>query len=137
MGILTSLLALVVVFGLLAWVLTIYWRRVVDAAITQHFREAEAISNGWPPRHWIIEINRKIALRRTMGPLVRQITGSEFATWKIDRLHRFFVQSPFFEDATARDELLSQLRETRERWATMTWEAISHERFEECDRAAG
>lgn len=42
----------------------------------------------------------------------------------IDRLIQFFEKSPFFENAEARELLLRQLKETRQRWSTMTWEEI-------------
>jgi hypothetical protein len=121
------ILVVVIAFALVAIFITIYTRRVVDSALTDPFRAAESITNGNFPKKWYMQINRRLALKRVIPALTPEASGTEQALQKIDRLIRFFVKSPFFENAEARELLLTQLKETRQRWAKMTWEEIGKE----------
>ncbi len=119
-----SLLFLAVVFALIAYLLTVYMRRVTDAALTDKFRAAETIVAGRIPDQWVAQINRRIALRGVTRLFRRNVTRTELALDKIDKLYRFYENSPFFENEEVRKLLLAQLRETRERWAKMRWEEL-------------
>lgn len=55
------------------------------------------------------------------------VTGIELALDKLDKLYRFFENSPFYENAEAREQLLKQLQEARGRWEKMTWEELVSE----------
>jgi hypothetical protein len=72
----------------------------------------------------VVQINRRLAFPRVLR---RDISGTELALDKIDKLYRFYEKSPFFENEKARELLLEQLQETRERWAKMTWEELMSE----------
>ncbi len=121
------LLAAVIAFALVAAFIAFYIRRVADLAITDQFRAAESIANGKFPEKWYVQINRRLARNRIFLPFIPETIGMEQALQNIDRLTRFFEKSPFFENAQARELLLSQLREARQRWVAMTWEDISTE----------
>jgi hypothetical protein len=131
MGLLTYLLFLVLVFALLAYILAIYMRRVMDSTLTDKFRAAEAISAGRIPRTWVAKIDRRMALRPAIYPWLRKRTGTELAIAKLDGLYPFFERIPYYENAEARDVLLTRLKETRARWATMTWDALRLESNED------
>ena len=125
MGLVASALSLGVAFAIIAGLLAVYMRRVADIALTDQFRAAETIVNGRIPEQWVAQINRRIARRGIMRLFLRDVTGIELALAKIDKLYRFYENSPFFEDAKARELLLSQLQETRKRWgAQVTWEEL-------------
>jgi hypothetical protein len=121
------LLAAVIAFALVAAFIAFYIRRVADLAITDQFRAAESIANGEFPEKWYAQINRRLGRIRVFLPFIPETKGMEQALQNIDRLTRFFENSPFFENAQARELLLSQLREARQRWVAMTWEDISKE----------
>jgi hypothetical protein len=72
----------------------------------------------------VAQINRRLTSLRFLR---RVASGTELALDKIDKLYRFYEKSPFFENEKTRDLLLSQLQETRERWAKMTWEKLVSE----------
>lgn len=124
MVLVASVLFLAVAFAIIARLLTVYMRWVADGALTDQFRAAETIVNGRIPDQWVVQINRRIAWRRRMRLLRRDVSGTELALAKIDKLYRFYENSPFFENEEARELLLIQLRETRERWAKITWEEL-------------
>ena len=121
------LLAAVIAFAMVAAFIAFYIRRVADIAITDHFRAAESIANGKFPEKWYVQINRRLGQSRVLPSFIPAATGIEQALQNIDRLSRFFEESPFFENAQARELLLTQLRETRRRWEDMTWQDISKE----------
>jgi hypothetical protein len=102
-------------------------RRVADVALTDQFRAAETIVDGRIPDKWVLQINRRIAWESKLPLFRRGVSGTELALAKLDQLYRFYENSPFFENAEARELLLTELRETRGRWAKMTWEELVSE----------
>jgi hypothetical protein len=108
-------------FAIVVGLIIVYVRRVAGVALTDEFRAAETIVDGRLPSKWAAQINRRLALTRLLR---RNVTGTELALDKIDKLVRFYAKSPFFEDERARKLLLARLQETRERWAKMTWEEL-------------
>jgi hypothetical protein len=104
--------------------LVVYTRRVTNVALTDQFRAGETIVDGRIPDQWVAQINRRLAFPRFLR---RDVSGTEWALDKIDKLYRFYEKSPFFENEKTRQLLLEQLRETRERWAKMTWEELVSE----------
>jgi len=122
-----SALFFALAFALIARLLAAYMRRVADLTLTDQFRAAETIVNGRIPGKWVVQINRRLAIKDRM-PLFRpHVSGTELALAKIDKLYRFYENSPFYENAEARELLLTELRETRGRWAKMTWEELVSE----------
>ena len=121
------LLVFVIAFVLVIIFIVVYTRRVADLALTDLFLAAESITNGNFPKKWHRQINRSLRLKRVIPALTPEPSGTGQALQKIDRLIRFFEKSPFFENAEARELLLTQLKENRQRWANMTWEEISRE----------
>jgi hypothetical protein len=121
------LLVLVIAFALVIFSITVYTRRVADSALTDQFRAAESIAKGGFPEKWLRQINRQLAIQRWLPNLITEVSGTGQSLSKIDRLIRFFEKSPFFENGEARDLLLAQLKETRQRWSRMTWEEIENE----------
>jgi hypothetical protein len=119
-----SILVLAVAFTVVTLLLTLYMRGVADVVLTDQFRAAETIVDGRIPDQWVAQINRRLASPRFLR---RDISGTELALDKIDKLYRFYENSPFFENEKTRDLLLEQLQETRERWAKMTWEELVSE----------
>jgi hypothetical protein len=73
----------------------------------------------------VVQIDRRLAFNRLTSIFQREPSGTELTFVRIDKLIRFFENSQFFESEDARDLLLSQLQETRERWFNMTWEELS------------
>lgn len=124
MGFVVSILFLATAFAVVTLLLTLYMRRVADVALTDQFRAGETIVDGRIPDQWVVQINRRLAFPRVLR---RDISGTELALDKIDKLYRFYEKSPFFENEKARELLLEQLQETRERWAKMTWEELMSE----------
>jgi len=102
-------------FAIITGLLVIYTRRVADLTLTDKFRAAEAIVNGRMPAQWVVQINRRMAWRGVMRLFGRDVSGTELALAKIDKLFRFYENSPFYENAEARELLLTELRETS--WA--------------------
>jgi hypothetical protein len=131
MPLLTFVLSVAAVFAIIVGFLIAYTRRVADVALTDQFRAGETIVNGRIPDQWVAQINRRLASPRFLR---RDVSGTELALDKIDKLYRFYEQSPFFENEKTRDLLLEQLRETRERWAKMTWEELVSEYSAAFDR---
>ena len=121
------LLILVIAFALVVFSITVYTRRVADSALTDQFRAAESITNGRFPEKWLKQINRRLAIQRLLPFQKFKASETGQSLRKINRLIQFFEKSPFFENAEARDLLLSQLKETRQRWSAMTWEQIESE----------
>ena len=118
------LLAAAIAFALVIIFIVTYMRRVADYAITDQFRAAESITNGRFPKKWAMQIDRRLAFMTIIPGKTPRASGTEQALQKLERLIRFFEKSPFFENAQARELLLTQLKETRQRWAEMTWEEI-------------
>jgi hypothetical protein len=75
----------------------------------------------------VAQINRRIAWESRLPLFRRGVSGTELLLAKIDKLYRFYENSPFFENEKTRDLLLEQLQETRRRWAKMTWEELVSE----------
>jgi hypothetical protein len=125
MNIAGSFLFWIVAFTIIAILITKYLRWVTDVALSDYFREAETILEDRIPDKWVVQINRRLAMNWLTSIFRQNLTGTELALQKIDRLFRFFENSQFFESEDARELLLSQLQETRERWSQMTWEELS------------
>jgi hypothetical protein len=121
------LLVVVLAFVLVVSLIIVFTRWVADTALTDPFRAAECITNGSFPENWAKQINRRLALRQVIPAYTARTSGAEQAVQKIDGLIQFFLKSPFFENAETRELLLSQLKETRQRWTQMTWEEIVKE----------
>ena len=124
MGFGTFIIILIVAFVVVMRFLVTYLRQVTDRALTTHFRAAEAISDGSIPDHWVVQINRQISRNRVLGRFRSKKSHTELAVEKIDKLYRFFENSPFYENDEARETLLQQLQQTRTRWAQATWEEL-------------
>jgi hypothetical protein len=122
-----SALFFALAFALIARLLAAYMRRVTDLTLTDQFRAAETIVNGRVPDHWVLQIKRRIAWESRLPFFRRDVSGTELLLAKIDKLYRFYENSPFYENAEARELLLTELRETRGRWAKMTWEGLISE----------
>jgi hypothetical protein len=122
-----SALFFALAFALIARLLAAYMRRVADLTLTDQFRAAETIVNGRVPDKWVVQINRRIAWESKLPLFRRGVSGTELLLAKIDKLYRFYENSPFYENAEARELLLTELRETRGRWAKMTWEELVSE----------
>ncbi len=121
---LTDLLVIALVFVVVAIFLAAYTRRVADVLLTEHFRAAEAISEGKAPEAWITQINRQLVYRRWLPGRRKVEPGTKLALEKLARLRLFFAKSKFFETAQARELLLAKMDETRDRWEKMTWDEI-------------
>jgi hypothetical protein len=111
-------------FPVVMLLVAVYMRRVADVALTDQFRAAETMVDGRVPDQWVLQINRRIAWGSRLPLCRRGVSGMELLLAKIDKLYRFYERSPFFENEGARELLLTQLRETRERWGKMTWEEL-------------
>ena len=127
MPLLTFALSVAAVFAIIVGFLIAYVRRVADVALTDQFRAAETIVDGRIPDQWVLQINRRIAWESRLPLFRRDVSGTELALAKIDKLYRFYENSPFYENAETRELLLTELRETRGRWAKMTWEELVSE----------
>jgi hypothetical protein len=125
MSLVAFALSIAAAFAIIVGFLTVYVRRVAGVALTDQFRAAETIVNGRLPIKWVAQINRRLASPRFLR---RDVTGTELALDKIDKLARFYEKSPFFEDEQARELLLTQLQETRECLAKMTWEELGSDK---------
>jgi hypothetical protein len=124
MQLLTFAIFLAAIFAIIVIFLNVYMRRIADVALTDQFRAAERIVEGRVPDQWIAQINRHITKREAARLFHRDRSGTELALEKIDKLYRFYENSPFFENEEARQLLLTQLRQTRGRWAKMKWEEL-------------
>jgi hypothetical protein len=127
MPLLTFALSVAAVFVIIVGFLIAYVRRVADVALTDQFRAAETIVDGRIPDQWVLQINRRIAWGNRLPLFRRDVSGTELLLAKIDKLYRFYENSPFYENAETRELLLTELRETRERWGKMTWEELVSE----------
>jgi hypothetical protein len=112
-------------FIIISILITKYLRWVTNVALSDYFRDAETIIEGGIPDKWVVQINRRLTFNRLTSIFQREPSGTELTFVRIDKLIRFFENSQFFESEDARDLLLSQLQETRERWFNMTWEELS------------
>jgi hypothetical protein len=123
---------LLVVFGvaIVVWLVTVYTRQVATAALTDPFRAGEAIVEGRIPAKWVAQIERRQALRRVLRLFGRDVSAKELILAKFDKLYRFYENSPFFENDSVRELMLTELQETRARWARMTWESLMAEHVE-------
>lgn len=121
------LLFFVITFALVTTVIIFYTRWVANSALTDQFRAAESITNGAFPEKWSKQINQRLAYKHLLPVFQPETSGRRQALQKIDRLIRFFEKSLFFENAEARELLLTQLKEVRQRWENMTWEEIENE----------
>ena len=122
-----SILVLVVAFPAITLLLALYMRRVADVALTDQFRAAETIVNGHVPDKWVLQIKWRIAWESRLPFFRRGVSRTELLLAEIDKLYRFYEDSPFYENAETRELLLTELRETRGRWAKMTWEELASE----------
>ena len=122
-----SILVLAATFAVVTLLLTLYVRRVADVALTDQFRAAETIVDGRVPDKWVRQIKRRIAWGSRLRLFRRDVSRTELLLAKIDKLYRFYENSPFYENAETRELLLAELRETRGRWAKMTWEELVSE----------
>ena len=118
MSLVAFALSVAAVFVIAVGLISVYTRRVAGVALTDQFRAAETIVNGRVPERWVRQINRRLALPRFLRG---DVTGTELALAKIDKLVRFYANSPFFENDRARELLIAQLQDTRARWAGLTW----------------
>jgi|GEM_PF-5383425 hypothetical protein len=125
MNIAGSFLFWIVAFIILAILVTKYMRWVTNVALSDYFRDAETIIEGGIPDKWVVQIDRRLAFNRLTSIFQREPSGTELALVRIDKLLRFFENSRFFENEEARELLLGQLHETRERWSKMTWDELS------------
>lgn len=116
-------------FGSLIWLLSTYWRRMIDGSITAHFRAAECIAEDQRlPDEWVAEIKRKLE-GRSINPFKRtHPTGIDLALEKLDETTKFFMEGSFYADDEAKQLLLSELAKARRRWAQMTWDELILER---------
>jgi len=121
------LLYFVIVFALVTTIIIFYTRWVADSALTDQFRAAESITNGAFPEKWSKQINQRLAYEHLLPALQLETSGTKQALQKIDKLIRFFEKNSFFENAEARELLLAQLKDVRQRWENMTWEEIETE----------
>jgi hypothetical protein len=128
-------LGFAIVFSLVIMFISFYVRRVADLGLTDQFRAAESIVNGFIPEKWIAQINRRMALYRLLSILKYEASGKDLALQKIDQLYRYFDRSLFYESPEARQMLLTQIQETRVCWAHMTWQEILTN-FDPADRSA-
>ena len=124
MGLVVSVLVVAAAFAIVVGFLIVYTRRVADVALTDQFRAGEAIVEGRVPAQWVTQIKRRQTLRGVWRLFGRDAPADELVLAKIDKLYRFYENSPFYENAEVRELLLTELRETRARWAGMTWEEL-------------
>ncbi|MEM7129041.1 MAG: hypothetical protein AAF702_22095 [Chloroflexota bacterium] len=112
-------------FGLLIWLLSFYWRRIIDKNITVHFRAAESITeHDQLPSEWIEEINHKVGSTAHTLFGFRKLSGVALMLEKIDATMRFFDEGSFYADDTAKQILLSELADARKRIEQMSWEEV-------------
>ena len=127
MSIVVFALSVAAIFAILMGLISVYVRRVADVALTVPFRAAETIVSGRIPDRWVRQINRRIAWTSRLPLWRRKAAGTELLLAELDKLTRFCEKSPFYETAQARELLLAELRDTRERWAKMSWEELVEE----------
>ena len=130
MGFVLSVLLVVAGVAIVVCLVTVYTRQVASAALTDPFRAGEAIIEGRVPAKWVAQIERRQALRGALRLIGRDVSAKELILAKIDKLYRFFENSPFFENDSVRELMLTELRETRARWAGTTSESLMAEHVE-------
>ena len=130
MGFVLSVLLVVFGVAIVVWLVTVYTRQVATAALTDPFRAGEAIVEGRVPAKWVAQIERRQALRGVLRLIGRDVSAKELILAKFDKLYRFYENSPFFENDSVRELMLTELRETRARWAGMTSESLMAEHVE-------
>ncbi len=111
---LLAVFVLASLIGAFMIVRVIFWttNRAAHSAVTRYFKASEYIlETGEPPREWLAPPLR----RRIFNSAPSPVTNDEVLE-RLDDLFRFFEQCSFFEDELAREQLLSQLTEIRERW---------------------
>lgn len=123
------LLAGLALFGLLTWLLSVVWRRLVDKTITVHFRAAESITeHNQLPDEWVVEVNRKLSSKTATIFGLRKLSGINLLLRKIDETANFFAGGSFYADDNAKTLLLNQLTEVRKKVEEMSWEEVMLER---------
>ena len=130
MGFVLSVLLVVAGVAIVVCLVTVYTRQVASAALTDPFRAGEEIIEGRVPAKWIAQIERRQALRGALRLIGRDVSAKELILAKFDKLYRFYENSPFFENDSVRELMLTELRETRARWAEMTWQTLMAEHVE-------
>ena len=130
MGFVLSVLLVVFGVAMVVWLVTVYTRQVASAALTDPFRAGEEIVEGRVPAKWVAQIERRQALRGVLRLIGRDFSAKELILAKIDKLYRFYENSPFFENDSVRELMLTELRETRARWAGTTSESLMAEHVE-------
>ena len=131
MGFVLSVLLVVAGVAIVVWLVTVYTRQVASAALTDPFRAGEEIVEGRVPAKWVSQVERRLALQRALRLIGRDASAKELILAKFDKLYRFYENSPFFENDSVRELMLAELRETRARWAEMTWPSLMAEHVEE------
>ena len=131
MGFVLSVLLVVAGVAIVVCLVTVYTRQVASAALTDPFRAGEEIIEGRVPAKWIAQIERRQALRGALRLIGRDASAKELVLTKFDKLYRFYENSPFFENDSVRELMLTELRETRARWAEMTWQSLMAEHVKE------
>lgn len=130
MGFVLSVLLVVAGVAIVVCLVTVYTRQVASAALTDPFRAGEEIIEGRVPAKWVAQIERRQALRGALRLIGRDVSAKELILAKFDKLYRFYENSPFFENDSVRELMLAELRETRARWAEMTWQTLMVEHVE-------
>lgn len=116
-------------FGLLIWLLSFYWRRVIDNNITSHFRAAESITEyNKLPDEWITDVKRKTSSKIYTFFGLRKRSGIGLLLQKLDNTTKFFDEGSFYADNAAKEILLEQLKSVRKRVSQMTWDELLIER---------
>ena len=111
---LLAVFVLAALIGALMLVRVIMWttNRAAETAVTRYFKACEHIlETGEPPSEWLVPPRRT----RIFIPAPDAATHDDILK-RLDELHRFFEHCRFFEDEWAREQLLSQLEDVRERW---------------------
>jgi len=130
-GFVLSVLLVVAGVAIVVWLVTVYTRQVASAALTDPFRAGEEIVEGRVPAKWVAQVERRQALQRALRLIGRDASAKELILAKFDKLYRFYENSPFFENDSVRELMLAELRETRARWAEMTWQTLMAEHVEQ------
>ena len=111
---LLAVFALASLIGAFMIVRVILWttNRAAETAVTRYFKASEHIlETGEPPPDWLSPPLRK----RIFSTAPATVTNDQLLE-RLNDLFRFFEHCSFFEDEWAREQLLSQLEITRERW---------------------
>ena len=130
MGFVLSVLLVVAGVVIVVGLVTVYTRQVATTALTDPFRAGEAVLEGRIPAQWVVQIERRQALRGVLRLIRRDLSAKELILAKFDKLYRFYESSPFFENDSVRELMLTELQATRARWAGMTSESLMAEHAE-------